>query len=90
MIVVVQDLEFAFFSMQEGLRQSQEALISAKDYALTVNIFEPELDVPRGVVFIVPAMGVPQRYYAKLVMWLVQQGCYYFLPMMIFYGGTQH
>lgn len=73
------------------MRQSQETSISAKGYALTVNIFEPELDVPRGVeVFIVPAMGVPQRYYAKLAMWLVQQGCYYLLPMMIFYGGTQH
>ena len=72
------------------MRQSQETSISAKGYALTVNIFEPELDVPRGVVFIVPAMGVPPRYYAKLAMWLVQQGCYYLLPMMIFYGGTQY
>ena len=72
------------------MRQSQETLISAKGYPLAVNIFEPELDVPRGMVFIVSAMGVPQRYYAKLAIWLVQQGCYCLLPMMIFYVGTQH
>lgn len=51
----------------------REPVATADGYTLGATVFEPTA-APRAVVLVVPAMGVPQRYYAPFAQWLAAQG----------------
>lgn len=63
--------------MDAGLN-GMELDISAKDgYSLSARLYSSEA-AARGVILIVPAMGVAQTYYSKFAAWLATQGFHVF------------
>ena len=57
-------------------------LTTRDGFRLSARLFEPAAIV--GAVLLVPAMGVPQRFYKKLALWLCDQG---FLVMTFDFRG---
>lgn len=55
-----------------GTLGRQATVTAADGHALAATFFEPA--APRGAVLVVPAMGVPQSYYAAFARWLAAQG----------------
>lgn len=58
-------------------------VVAADGTALAARIFQPA-GAPRAAVLVVPAMGVPQSYYAAFAAWLADQG---FLAATFDYRG---
>jgi predicted alpha/beta hydrolase len=52
---------------------TQEAIATDRSQRIVARFFEPTRE-PKGGVLIVPAMGVPQPYYADLANWLADHG----------------
>lgn len=50
-----------------------QTLTAANRLPVVTTTYSPT-DVAQGLVFIVPAMGVPQSYYSKFAAWLAEQG----------------
>ena len=63
-----------------------ETLVSSQGHTLALYVFSPKLPNAKvhGVVLVAPAMGVPQRYYAKFANWLSEQG---FIAVTFEYSG---
>lgn len=53
---------------------ADETLTTADGFPIAARFYYPPTDHWRGAVLIVPAMGVPQRYYHAFARWLAERG----------------
>jgi predicted alpha/beta hydrolase len=53
---------------------ASDRLVTADDFTIAVERFEPEDGQVRGVAVVAAAMGVTQRFYAPFARWLASQG----------------